>query len=524
MTKLQKLRRELHRTAPIHDTPVGLVHPYWARKPFNILSLIIKHLSKPGDTIADPFAGSGTTAFAALHANRNMLASDINPLAIFLIRGVLDLEANKEQAIDALRSFCSTMQVKTLDWYAGEGSWIVERERFRVRGEYAAGRFRLEPIEYVLKRHPSVKRDKKRQVIRASRFRYLARPPRRLLTKPVDFRTISLAHNSRIAIPKGAKASHFFTKRNAAFLNLALETIQTSKHKPEIKRILKLLVSSAIPLLRLSDRKASSQWPYWRPRTYLTSRNPIFVLNRRLQAFEAAADWVRTTLRKRSISVSNSIHALRRSKGRVVVLKTVPVQNLLKNGKSHSLADLVLTDPPYSDHTPYLEYSELWTNILGLGTTRPLWKYEIVKTDAPSRAKDNADYRSRLTSGISACCGLVKPGGYLAFYYQDRNLDHWTAIRNTIRRKGFTIREVIPLPKQRRSMKTVISPGKTLDGDLLIICENIGKRCEGNRRKARAALRRAGGAASTHMAKNASPKLMSYEEYAKLIKKTLINE
>ena len=43
-------------------TPMYLMHKYWARKPHNIVSEYIKRYSKEGDTVLDPFAGSGVTA------------------------------------------------------------------------------------------------------------------------------------------------------------------------------------------------------------------------------------------------------------------------------------------------------------------------------------------------------------------------------------------------------------------------------------------------------------------------------
>jgi len=44
----------------------------------------IRRLSKPGETILDPFSGRGTTAFTALLCGRNAISSDVNPVAICL--------------------------------------------------------------------------------------------------------------------------------------------------------------------------------------------------------------------------------------------------------------------------------------------------------------------------------------------------------------------------------------------------------------------------------------------------------
>ena len=51
----------------------------------------IDRLSKPGDTVYDPFSGRGTTAVEAALMGRNIIANDINPLSEMLTRPRLEL-------------------------------------------------------------------------------------------------------------------------------------------------------------------------------------------------------------------------------------------------------------------------------------------------------------------------------------------------------------------------------------------------------------------------------------------------
>jgi len=46
----------------------------------------IKHYSRPGDLVCDPFSGSGVTPVEALVLGRRAVASDINPVARFITR------------------------------------------------------------------------------------------------------------------------------------------------------------------------------------------------------------------------------------------------------------------------------------------------------------------------------------------------------------------------------------------------------------------------------------------------------
>lgn len=65
-------------THGLHKYPAKFIPelPRWA----------IRKYSSPGDTILDPFAGSGTTNVEAMLKKRNSYAVDIDPLALFLIK------------------------------------------------------------------------------------------------------------------------------------------------------------------------------------------------------------------------------------------------------------------------------------------------------------------------------------------------------------------------------------------------------------------------------------------------------
>jgi len=133
--------------------------------------------------------------------------------------------------------------------------------------------------------------------------------------------------------------------------------------------------------------------------------------------------------------------------------------------------DLIVTDPPYADHAPYLEYSDFYWSIISGQRTKPLWGKEIVKTNAIERKRDSDDYESRMSNSFKSILSILKDNGYLVFFYVDKNIYHWEIIKSAVISSGCIIEDVIAISKQRRSMKTVTSPGKTLDGDLIVICK-----------------------------------------------------
>jgi DNA modification methylase len=47
-------------------TAIYNMHTYWSKKPHDAIRQYIRHYTKPGDIVLDPFCGSGGTALAAL--------------------------------------------------------------------------------------------------------------------------------------------------------------------------------------------------------------------------------------------------------------------------------------------------------------------------------------------------------------------------------------------------------------------------------------------------------------------------
>lgn len=65
------------------------VHGYFTKQTWNVVAEYIKNYSKPGDTVLDPFGGSGVTPIEALMNNRTAINIDLNPLAVFLVQSLI---------------------------------------------------------------------------------------------------------------------------------------------------------------------------------------------------------------------------------------------------------------------------------------------------------------------------------------------------------------------------------------------------------------------------------------------------
>ena len=66
------------------------VHGYFTKQTWNVVAEYIKNFSKEGDLVLDPFGGSGITAVEALMNNRHGISIDINPLACFMVKSLVE--------------------------------------------------------------------------------------------------------------------------------------------------------------------------------------------------------------------------------------------------------------------------------------------------------------------------------------------------------------------------------------------------------------------------------------------------
>lgn len=65
------------------------VHGYFTKQAWNVVQAYIKNYSQPGDTVLDPFGGSGVTAIEAMMVQRKAIHIDLNPLSVFMVNSLI---------------------------------------------------------------------------------------------------------------------------------------------------------------------------------------------------------------------------------------------------------------------------------------------------------------------------------------------------------------------------------------------------------------------------------------------------
>jgi len=280
------------------------VHPYFTRRPYNVVRAYIQHFTKEGDTVLDPFGGSGVTAIEAVLEGRCGIQSDVNPLANFIASGVMRLSKGKVEVLAAglerLKSECLT-ELSTIE---------------------SGGAVSI-----------------------ASDFDRLAK---RRLPENADVEAVRDLFNHRQFSVVAVLKKHI---------------LETSD--PHARNALLLAWSAALPKLtrtflsaegRAESRGGSSIFSIYR---YKVAKNPID-----LPGWKTFEERARNVIEaKREI---DQIVAYRRGLGKSLGkfrALNCDVLDLPKRLKEH--VDFIFTDPPYGGHIAYLDLSVMWTALLG---------------------------------------------------------------------------------------------------------------------------------------------------------------
>ena len=290
--KIKGFSNELGNIKPVVDNPAGFIHNYMARKPYNVVSKIINSFTGENDVVFDPMFGSGTTLIEASKLGRRAIGCDINPIAYKLCKVSLeDWDIEKVNCI--VDQFVSSVDAKCKGIYRFEENGqirIIERCHF----DLVDGK--LIPVGYWFKEEKKGKLSGRKKGEVSNRFceiydSYANSELDTLSNK-------SLIPNSRIAIKENATVFDYFCNRNLIVLDKIFSILNMFKECYGYE-VLEVLVSSSINLIKLSDKKASSQMPYWLPQKNVTSRNACFILKQKAEAIKEGLLYLKSECKKK---------------------------------------------------------------------------------------------------------------------------------------------------------------------------------------------------------------------------------
>ncbi len=397
-------------------------HPYWSKKPHELLLACIAAFTRPGDVVLDPFAGSGGLPLLAARQGRAAIALDRSPAAAFIADSLARIPAGADvravtrdaigrSNIDALfGTGCHRCGGPARTQYAvwQDASVCDECGRARTsRGRCDCGRqtsgrrvgARLQEIDAVCLngcRPSRFQRDAQSTGSAASWWRSSDLPSAlRHRNQPVDA--------PRTPFPVGLKTGELFargihrvdqmfTPRNLRAMAAVRAAID---HIPSPERVAARLVWHAALLgtsLKAQHVKGGGGYlpgMYYVPRVR-KERNPAVTLDRvaaRLASAVAAYDELG--------AVGPMITGVADARD----LSKIPSASI----------DYVFLDPPYDAKVQYAELNLLWER--WLGATDDWRDADLVINGA--RGQVDAAWHEGMAQVVDGCARVLKPGAWL---------------------------------------------------------------------------------------------------------------
>ncbi len=365
------------------------VHPYFTRRPPNVVRTYIERYSQEGDVVLDPFGGTGVTAIEALLLGRRAIHNDLNPFANFIARNIADT------------SMTMTLPLR-------EAFERVEQSCAEALGE-------IEADEKAAKK-------------------WLGRVP--------------LPEN--IKLPRNSDAEFFhdmFTPRQLAGLALLKQTIDSEPGGP-IRDSLLLAWSASVAKLnktflsakgRAASRGGSSIFSIYRYKVASQCVElPIWETFRGRYLNVVAAKKEILQCRQFREQQSHGSQSLDSRRDFRVLSHDAAVLSQVLEAES---IDYIFTDPPYGAFISYLDLSILWNHWLGFSVSDEIRNQETIVGGERDHTEEH--YKESLARSIQTCFRLLRPDRWMSIVFQHWDLSYFATILETASECGAELKTAI---------------------------------------------------------------------------------
>jgi DNA modification methylase/DNA-binding XRE family transcriptional regulator/DNA-directed RNA polymerase subunit RPC12/RpoP len=449
-------------------------HSYHTKVPPDAIVPFIRSFTRPGDTIVDPFCGSGMTGVAALTEGRNALLSDLSPAAVHISRNyttacdpaefevaLARVEKMVEPTIgwlyrpvpsDSLVEYttwsdvfrCPTCRNRIVYWEAVQKAGSPDGDRLNCT--WCDQRFRKAELEWVAE-EPVVSHTSSA----GNRIHSHTPTPEELAliegaaTAPIPYwiptipfgpeREMWRAGHRAMGI---SDVSSFFTRRNLH----ALAALRHAIVCTSAGRVREALLFAFTACVNRASRRY--QWNAKRPTNVMTGT--LYISSLRYE-------WNVWSLFKRKASgVLRYYQEFPKKSGRVQVFQRSATD---LSCLPDSCADMVFMDPPFGSNIFYADSSLLWESWLGNLTDESA---EIVVNKHRSSAtggKTLDDYAALMKEAFVHAARILKPGGRVVLAFSNSDDQIWHAIQKALVAAGLSTLSVHVLNKGQPSIKGV---------------------------------------------------------------------
>jgi len=421
----------------------ALPHFYWTKKKITSSQEILSN-AKSNGIILDPFMGSGQSLFGIDLDRYKFIGIELNEMPIKMLEKYLfDLnEENLKKATD----FLYELQDKYKEVYElncpscgnkiSYNKVIFDRDVDSILIKDM--KFKCDCCNYMYDNEEYNKNINQQYIDKMALYK----------RKNQVFKDLELIPNSRIAIKKDMYISDLFSPMNFFIL-------QNMKENDEIKYLIEYIISSVLHLIKYTDTKSQSQFPFWIPKVNILDRN---IFN---QFISKAKELKKFTIDKKSYSAALNFEEL---KDNQLLLLHGAAQDKLKEIPDNSI-DILFTDPPYYDQVAYSEYLITWNFFLNFKID---YEKEIVVSNREYKAANRDDYLKNIKNVFEISYRKLKDNGEVFIYFKDSKQNNYLDFINILVDIGFVYEKQFHLNKSRITYKQNNTKKTTSRGDCII--------------------------------------------------------
>ena len=460
-------------------TAIYNMHTYWSKKPHDAIRQYIRHFTKPGDIVLDPFCGSGGTALAALMEGRKAIAIDRSPAATFITKNYctpVDPDALQEAFEQLRRAVQPEMdwlyetrcdrcggkattgytvysqvfqcprclqKVPLFDCIEAEGRTQAGKPKKLKVCPHCHARGHIEPIKSQSEKFGAVPVlvsylcQAGCKPARAQRRHNDPDPKKREFFEQYDLGKIREIDETTIPYwyPQGYDMTGFSRYQRDALFYYGVKEVADLFTKRNLWAL------AAIRVGALKSRKCGD--------TLLFSLQSVLLTGTILQQYrDAGGGFAKGTyyvpqislereqfacLQRKHEHVMKGVRELQNISSRDVLISTESIVSA-RGVLSNSL-DYIFTDPPYADKVQYGELNFVWEAWLGFDTR---WHDEEIVVNSV-RGKTEADWAAMMTQAMAECYRVLKPGRWLSLCYHDTSEGTWQLVQDIMAEVGFIV-------------------------------------------------------------------------------------
>jgi DNA modification methylase len=475
------------------NTYVYDAHTYHTKVPPAGVRRLIDYYTSPGQTVLDPFCGSGMTGIAAAEAGRKALLSDLSPAAVFIARNlnapidageylravyrVLADSADLEEDLYNTRCRCCGSLVPMLYMVWSYGAicsschkefllWDVARqERASVKESKILSQFLCPYCRSLLRKRGLRRTD--RYPVQVG-YKCCGKGRKESVSDPDDHDRNQLRRikvegmpanlwyptdpfppgvNTRQPIAAGIRTIDQAYTPRALHAMAYLWSLASAWPEKNIREKLLFTLTSLYQRVTVF-----SEFRFWGGSGNTANYNVPFIMNEQ--------NVFRAFLRK-----AHTIALYFRSAPDVPREVETSVQSACHLGQLPDRSvDYIFTDPPFGGNINYSEMNFLWESWLGLRTD--VRDEAIINT---VQRKGIAEYRVLLRQAFSEAHRVLKESAWMTVMFHNSSDSVWRALQGAISDVGFRVEGTQIFDKEHGTFKQFVSEN-AVGYDLALHC------------------------------------------------------